>query len=92
MKTIRVIIKGIVQGVYYRKWTVETAQNLGLKGWVRNCKNGNVEAVFSGKSDIVDTIIEKCWQGSKKSKVSDIEIFEEKTTDFTEKFEKRKTV
>ncbi len=52
------IIKGIVQGVFYRKWTVETAKKQGLDGWVRNCQDGSVEAVFSGSSNIVDNLIE----------------------------------
>jgi len=48
VQTIRVMIVGAVQGVWFRKWTVETAKLLGLGGWVRNRRNCAVEAVFSG--------------------------------------------
>ncbi|PHT37545.1 Acylphosphatase [Capsicum baccatum] len=43
---VRVVIKGRVQGVSYRGWTVDNATELGLNGWVRNRKDGTVEAMF----------------------------------------------
>ncbi|MBA0558437.1 hypothetical protein Golob_015454, partial [Gossypium lobatum] len=46
-QTVRAVIKGRVQGVFYRNWTIENATQLGLKGWVRNRKDGSVEALFS---------------------------------------------
>ena len=47
-KTVTVKIEGRVQGVYFRAWTYETAQSLGLDGTVRNMTDGSVEAVFAG--------------------------------------------
>ncbi|KAK3000559.1 hypothetical protein RJ639_020959 [Escallonia herrerae] len=49
-KTVRVVIKGRVQGVFYRNWTIDNATDLGLKGWVRNRRDGSVEALFLGDS------------------------------------------
>ena len=46
-KIVRVLISGIVQGVWFRAWTVQEAQARGLDGWVRNRRDGRVEAVLS---------------------------------------------
>jgi acylphosphatase len=67
-------IQGKVQGVFYRKWTIETANKLGLHGWVRNLQDGTVEAVFSGKSAAVESMIEKCREGPPGARVSAIDI------------------
>ena len=48
VRTVRVRIAGRVQGVGYRYWTERVAGELGLTGWVRNRRDGTVEAVFSG--------------------------------------------
>lgn len=73
-KSVHVIIKGIVQGVFYRKWTIETAKKQGLDGWVRNCQDGSVEAVFSGSSNIVDNMIEKCRVGPSLAQVTGLTV------------------
>ncbi len=44
----RLVIYGRVQGVFYRGWSVETARDLGLRGWVRNRSDGTVEALLQG--------------------------------------------
>ncbi len=72
MSSVHVIISGRVQGVWYRAWTQKTAQGLGLSGWVRNCADGSVEAVFSGPDDKVDLMIEKCRRGPMLARVDDI--------------------
>lgn len=58
-----VIITGRVQGVSFRHWTKETALSLGLSGWVRNRKDGTVEAFFEGPENTVHHMIEKCQSG-----------------------------
>jgi acylphosphatase len=70
--TIRVRIRGRVQGVWYRGWTVEEARRLGLNGWVRNRLDGSVEAVFSGPESAVRTMIDHCRQGPPAAKVSEV--------------------
>jgi len=67
-------MQGKVHGVFYRKWTVHTAKELGLDGWVWNCRNGSVEAVFSGASSTVDNMIEKCHSGPSLAQVTGITV------------------
>ena len=59
-RTVRVHIKGRVQGVGFRYWTEGVATGLGLSGWVRNRRDGSVEAVFSGPTDTVAEMLERC--------------------------------
>ena len=71
-KTVRVIVQGKVQGVWFRSWTKENAERLGLKGWVRNRKDGTVEAVFSGPENAVDDMLARCHQGPSSAKVQTV--------------------
>ena len=70
--TIHVSISGRVQGVWYRAWTQETAIGLGLSGWVRNRRDGSVEAVFSGPAEQVEAMITACRKGPPLARVDDI--------------------
>lgn len=70
--TVLVRIKGRVQGVWYRGWTVETARALGLDGWVRNRSDGSVEAVFQGPPAAVNRMIEACHDGPPAARVTGI--------------------
>lgn len=65
-------ISGKVQGVWYRGWTVMSAQALGLTGWVRNRLNGDVEAFVQGEVDAVMTLIEKARSGPPAAIVTDV--------------------
>jgi acylphosphatase len=58
-----VMISGRVQGVGYRAWTGDQAILLGLHGWVRNRRDGSVEAVFAGPEDVVAQMIALCHRG-----------------------------
>ncbi|KAK4769511.1 hypothetical protein SAY86_027661 [Trapa natans] len=73
-KTVRVTIKGRVQGVFYRDWTVENASKLGLNGWVRNRRGGSVEALFSGKPDLVDEMVQRCRLGPPQAIVTALQV------------------
>ncbi|HZA65734.1 MAG TPA: acylphosphatase [Geminicoccaceae bacterium] len=70
--TIRVRIRGRVQGVWYRGWAVDQARRLGLAGWVRNRQDGSVEAVFSGPEAAVRAMIDHCRQGPPAAVVHEI--------------------
>ena len=59
----RVVIRGRVQRVGYRAWSEMTALELGLEGWVRNRRDGTVEALFAGPADEVAAMLEACRQG-----------------------------
>jgi len=69
-----VIIKGIVQGVYFRAETKDAADGVGVTGWVRNRPEGTVEAVFEGQRDKVKAAIDWCWKGSPASRVEDVAV------------------
>ena len=66
---MRVRIEGRVQGVGYRYWTERVAGELGLTGWVRNRRDGTVEAVFSGAADDVAEMLERCRDGPPSAQV-----------------------
>jgi acylphosphatase len=69
----RVIIRGLVQGVGFRAFVEYTAHDLGLKGWVRNCRDGAVEAVFVGPAEMVAAMIEACRRGPQSARVDAVE-------------------
>jgi acylphosphatase len=68
-----VVIRGRVQGVGYRVWTEVTALERGLEGWVRNCRDGSVEAVFSGPEDDVAAMIAECRRGPPGARVDAVD-------------------
>ncbi len=70
--TVRLLIKGRVQGVGYRAWTMHSAQPLGLAGWVRNLKDGSVEALAHGPEQVVERLIAACQQGPSFAEVTDV--------------------
>jgi len=78
MKRIHVKIFGKVQGVGFRFSTKMMAKTLGIKGWIRNCEDGSVEAVFEGKESSVEKILEWCKRGPPLARVDGVEVKEEK--------------
>jgi acylphosphatase len=71
--TVSVRIRGRVQGVWYRAWTEEQAARRGLRGWVRNCRDGSVEALFCGPAAVVQDMIDACWKGPPSARVEAVE-------------------
>lgn len=69
-KTVRVVIEGRVQGVWFRGWAVDEANRRGLDGWVRNRSDGSVEAVFAGDEAMVDAMVQACRAGPPAAQVS----------------------
>jgi acylphosphatase len=69
-----VIIKGWVQGVYFRAFTRDQARSLGLTGWVQNRRDDSVEACFEGEKDKVEQMIAWCHRGSPPSRVDKVEV------------------
>jgi acylphosphatase len=69
----QVLIRGRVQGVGFRAWTEYTALERGLQGWVRNRRDGAVEALFAGPPDAVAAMITACHQGPRGSRVDGID-------------------
>jgi acylphosphatase len=68
-----VLIRGTVQGVGFRYWTRRTATTRGLQGWVRNRRDGAVEAVFAGPEQAVAEMIALCRRGPASARVVAVE-------------------
>jgi len=74
LDTKRLLIQGRVQGVGYRYFFNETANSLGLTGWVRNRRDGSVEAVVQGDALAVEQIIAIAFRGPSMARVDDIDV------------------
>ena len=72
MRTVRLAITGRVQGVGYRIWAERTAAALGLRGWVRNRRDGSVELLATGEDEPIARLIEACRQGPLAAVVTDV--------------------
>lgn len=81
MKTVHLIVSGRVQGVGYRYFTYERASSMGLTGWVRNLSNGSVEIRATGQDEDIGEFIYQIKRGPSFSRVSDVVLFEEPTTE-----------
>jgi acylphosphatase len=71
---IRLIVKGRVQGVYFRASTVQQARHLGLTGWVMNRRDGSVEVVAQGRSESIEELIAWCRQGPPGARVDELDL------------------
>jgi acylphosphatase len=80
MKRVRVIISGIVQGVFFRAATRRAAADLNLGGWVRNMDDDRVEAVFEGEDAAVEKMIAWCHKGPPSARVESVTTSEEHYT------------
>ncbi len=76
-----VVIRGRVQGVGFRAFVEDEAIRRGIAGWVRNRRDGAVEAVFEGKMQVVAGMIEACRKGPPGARVDAIEEREDAATD-----------
>jgi acylphosphatase len=83
-RVVRVTISGVVQGVGFRAWTQYEAEKRGLKGFVRNRLNGDVEAVFAGPADSVEAMCEACKRGPRLAHVTGVEVEEADARALTE--------
>ena len=84
METVHLVIKGNVQGVYYRASAKEKANELGVKGWIKNSPGGQVEAMASGNKEQLDKFIEWCRQGPQHAEVSDIVVTKREEENFND--------
>lgn len=69
----RVVVRGRVQGVGFRWWMVDAARSLGVDGWVRNRRDGSVEALLSGPADAVAELLRRCRIGPPAASVAQVE-------------------
>lgn len=86
---IFMIIKGRVQGVFFRYKTQQEAQKLGLNGWVKNNGDGSVEILAEGDKDKLEELIEWCKEGPRSAQVEKVEVKWQKYVGEFEGFEIR---
>jgi acylphosphatase len=79
-QSLRVLMTGRVQGVCFRVWAKQNAVALGLDGWVRNRRDGAVEALFSGAASQVFEMLARCRKGPPAAYVADVAIIEDGAT------------
>ena len=70
----RVRVTGRVQGVFFRAWAQQQANELGVKGWVRNAGDGSVEAQLEGDEAAVKALIDRLHEGPPSAEVEDVEV------------------
>jgi acylphosphatase len=73
----RVVVHGLVQGVFFRDTVRRQAQARGVAGWVRNARDGTVEAVLEGEPEAVERLVELCGIGPQGARVDRVEVVEE---------------
>jgi acylphosphatase len=83
-KRAHLYVSGRVQGVNFRYYTRQQAASQGVKGWVRNLRDGRVEAVFEGPGEAVERMVDWCEKGPPAARVTDLEVnWEEPEGSFT---------
>jgi acylphosphatase len=68
------VVRGRVQGVFFRSDTRQRAQSLGVTGWVRNNTDGTVQAVFEGDRERVESMVDWCRRGPSGALVEDVDV------------------
>lgn len=88
---VRVVVRGRVQGVWYRGWMVDQARSLGLRGWVRNRDDGSVEGLLAGPESQVREMVQQCHAGPPAARVSEVEEHPADREPVPEGFDQRPT-
>jgi len=84
MKSVHLLIKGDVQGVFFRATAKKVADKLQLAGWIKNTPGGDVEAVISGNDKSVAEFIEWSKKGPDRAIVEDVTIKDSEEINFSE--------
>ena len=77
-----VSVYGRVQGVFFRAWTRDQANELGVTGWVRNCPDGRVDMHIEGEESAVQQLIERLRRGPPSARVEDVHLWNVELFDF----------
>jgi acylphosphatase len=80
---VRILITGLVQGVFFRREITDLARKLGLTGWVRNLPDGRVEATAEGEKLKINELVRFCHLGPAGARVRNVEV---EWSDFTGEF------
>jgi acylphosphatase len=70
----RVVVHGSVQGVFFRDTTRRKAESRGVRGWVRNCSDGSVEALFEGDPEAVEAMVAFAGEGPRGAAVEAVDV------------------
>jgi acylphosphatase len=73
----RLVVRGHVQGVFFRETTRREAERRGVTGWVRNQPDGSVEAVLEGEAEAVERVMERCRSGPPGARVDAVDVVDE---------------
>ncbi len=87
MQRIHIFISGIVQGVNFRRFVKEKADESNIKGYVKNTEDSGVEAVFEGSEEDLEKVINHCKKGPLSAKVNKIKIIKQKYKEEFKSFE-----
>jgi len=79
-----VSVTGRVQGVFFRAWTKEQADQLGVTGWVRNCPDGRVDLHIEGEEAAVERLIERLRRGPPAARVEDVHLWNVELFDYAD--------
>ena len=90
-RSLRILIEGRVQGVGFRSYVELQARGLGLDGWVRNRRDGSVEALIDGPPDAVRQLIDWAWQGPRSARVAGVKSVGVQDVESCHEFEIRPT-
>lgn len=82
MPTVHLLVKGKVQGVFYRATAKKIADEIGVTGWIKNTPDNCVEMVASGSQHCLQRFIEWCKRGPARANVSEVKITETKEETF----------
>jgi len=77
-RSVKLLVKGTVQGIFFRKFVKENADSLGLRGFVRNLETGNVEIFAEGEKDKIESFLEKCREGPAHSQIKEVLVEDKK--------------
>lgn len=87
IKRAHIFVSGRVQGVFFRQNALKKAKSLGISGWIKNTKDGRVEAIIEGEEEKINTMIEWLKVGPALARVKNIEIIWEKAKEEFQDFE-----
>jgi acylphosphatase len=79
MRSVRVVVRGRVQGVGFRFFTQREASSRKVRGWVRNCADGSVEAQLEGEAAAIDALLARLRRGPAHAAVSALELRESRS-------------
>lgn len=85
-------IRGLVQGVFYRESMRQEATRLGVTGWVRNRKDGSVEALLQGEEPLVIALLDWAHRGPPRARVESVEVFDATEDTVMKNFQRLETL